>query len=268
MVRETPPFPRKARGLSDTIARPSRAQTAEAPGAPLPFLHHTNALFTPEEMVEVNLSIKKAQSGVAFARTPSRLQQIRSQHFKHPDAVGGVMALEIHPSDLYHLPTASPSKPQDRTEALISVRDDDFALGSARSSRSSFGGGLMMPLSEDITNSEMRSQVWVYIHETKGSGNRVKAAEYMGEIDLDVDVATPFVTRGRRRLLNAIRENSQSEAPMIWPRRQDPEVLTDRNYCAKRLHDFLDKRNIAQPEFLEKRITRDRPTIDRRRIRR
>lgn len=180
------------------------------------------------------------------------------------------MALEIHPSDLYHLPTASPSKPQYRTEPLISVRDDDygdFALGSMRSSRSSFGGDLMMPLSEDITNSEMRSQVWVYIHETKGSGTRVKAAEYMGEIDLDVDVATPFVTRGRRRLLNAIRENSQSEAPTIWPRRQDPEVLTDRNYCAKRLHDFLNKRNIAQPEFLEKRITRDRPTIDRRRIR-
>jgi hypothetical protein len=265
MVRETPPFPRKSRDLSRTMSRGSRGQTADAPGIPLPFLRHTHALFTPEEMVEVTTSIKKGQTGAALQRTPSRLQQIKSQHFKSSGSIGDAMALDGHPPDLYHVPTTPLSKPRDRPEPLISARDDeygDLALGSAQSSRPSIGGGLMMPLSEDITIGELRNQVWIYVHETKGSGEHPKATEYMGEID--VDVATPLVTRGRRRLLNAIRENSQSQAPTIWPRTEDPEVLTERNYCARRLHDFLDKRNIVQPEFLEKRVTRDRPTMDRR----
>jgi hypothetical protein len=151
------------------------------------------------------------------------------------------------------------SKVAEGLEPLISTRDDDFSdvtLRSVPNVRPSDGNGMMAPLDEDITIGEVRTQVWTYVHETKGSCESLKATEFMGEINGEINVAIPLVTRGRRRLLNAIRESSQCDGPEVWRPTRDPEDLTEKNYCARKLRDFLYKRNITQPDFLEKRIKR------------
>jgi hypothetical protein len=226
---------------------------------------HTNALFTPEELNALNTSMRKREAGASLYRTPSRLQQIKSQHIK-PTA--NPLARDVEPEEPLFVPTdpSNPTRALDRADSFISIRnesEDDSNSTTLRSNHSRGSGVTSHSLTDDLTIGELRSQVWIYVHETKGVDDGHRATEFMGDID-DGHVM-PLVSRGRRRVLTAIRSTPHSESPQIWPQTAEPEVLTDKNYCARRLHDYIDRKGLLQPGFLERRILRERQhAIDRR----
>jgi hypothetical protein len=170
------------------------------------------------------------------------------------------LALPIDSSSPFYVPTAPASRGFQREDSLISIKqeadEDVLAQAHIRSVTNSNpeAGALNTSISDrKLSMDELRNQVWVFSHGSCPGPSPFHGLEFHGEIH--DQQYTPEISRGKARILTAIRSASAStRVKEPWQISKPCQVLTTKSYCARRLHDFFEKKNLPQPAFLEERI--------------
>jgi hypothetical protein len=214
--------------------------------------------FTPSEVEQINLSVGTGHHA-GLQRSPSRLEQMRNSYLTYSQ---DNLAIDMDPSVSYFVPTAPVSRGIQREDSLISIKcgeGEDFV--SQSHTRTLITSVSDKPTSttqisdKRLSIEELRNQVWIYSHKVSGIQSESHALEFEGEIH--EKQCSPIISRGRGRLLTAIRSATAFNRERDnWPGRRRPEVLTEKSYCARRLHDFFEKRKLPQPDFLEEKLIR------------
>jgi hypothetical protein len=264
MVRETPPF-RPPKALLRTT--PPAAGDITEQTSRLWFLNNTNQSFTPPEMIELKSAITSSDGG-SMLQTPSRLALIRMNKVELSQEK---IALDLDNSAAYYVPTEPVSRGFTIDETIISPRSDNtqdlLVRNEGRMTTSSLSD--KQPFSpqqsdQKLSIEELRRQVWIYSHDVSGIHGAAKAVDFPFQIQDNESI--PVLSRGRRRLLNAIGEasgtNNETLSVMMAT---ESELLTETSYCARRLHDFMNKKFMDLPDFLEPKLLREKTAGGQRR---
>jgi hypothetical protein len=182
------------------------------------------------------------------------------------------LALDVDVSNAYYVPTEPVSRGYVVDEPIVSPRSDstqDLLIRcdprTATTSLSNKGDSSPQKSDPNVSITELRNQVWIYSEKVSGIHGAAKATGFPGQIHDNESI--PVLSCGRRRLLTAIGESSATSRETRSLMASSPsELLTETSYCARRLHDFMCKRFMDLPDFLEERLVRERPSTAQHRL--
>ena len=251
MIHDTPHFTPNRAMNRNSKNKTQLLKPPEPKEAPLPFLQHAHIKFTPDELKEISTSIENVKHKGQLYRVPSKLQQIKMTRF---DSAQSPLAMDLEPSTPYLVPTSTKNVELGRSDSLVSLNgDESFAVVETPRTTRTAGAGDYSQFQFEmegpaVTIDEIKNQVWAHAHRHReASDDGKRASLFMGETGSG---AREVPSRGRQKLLRTIqRIADEYSEPM--PQHRQPEVLTERSYCAQRLHDYLRQRRIPQPDFLE-----------------
>jgi hypothetical protein len=196
-----------------------------------------------------------------LAQSPSRLSTIK---LSRSEVEKRSVALNIGAPSAYVVRTQPPSRGFVVDDPILSPKDDGsqhlLIRGDGRTSSVTFSDGRDPSADSSGSNlsiEELRNQVWIYARNMSGNHGESRPTEFPGIIR--DNEAIPVVSRGKRRLLDAIgAASATNEGPLLGVTPTDRDLLVETSYCARRLTDFMTKHFMELPEFLEQKTLRDR----------
>jgi hypothetical protein len=211
--------------------------------------------FTSKEIKDIDTSIQSAlahtrpsSESVPSSATREGLQNSRS-FGRSWDSSADVSALVM--------PTQSRAKVEkdlEHDDSLISMESEDESwLAGTTKARSR---GLHMtdsgPYMESsrVSRDDLKTQVWLYAH---GKQKRIatdRAELFLGHIDKQKKNSFPFLTRAKKRILRAVQGMHSREEDEIWSEQQQVD-LTETSFCARRLKEYIERKMLPVPAFLE-----------------
>jgi hypothetical protein len=162
-------------------------------------------------------------------------------------------------------------RPLEREDSLVSLIDEFDATNSRGMLRNPIAHSVsnintVTVTSPEITIEDLRRHVWIYARAQNESPDNGKIKRFEDEI-----VGHTIVKGergGRKKVMDAIRKTAHSEEDDSWRKARQTEILTEKSYCARAVSEFLSKRHLPQPAFLQERLVRERITERRRKARR
>lgn len=222
----------------------------------LPFLQNTNVKFTDNEIDMIKESAMPPNAGGSLTKSPSRLEQIKMTHF---DSAAKPLEMGLPNSTYFTLQTQSSVETETDDIDLISLNGDeddvDVAkidpLPSSREYDNEFQRTIKNESNTcDDSITELQNQIWIYCHNS--DDKQAKRPAFLYDFEITNENAIPHMSRGKKRLLAAIDDAApESTYEQTTARKHSQSMLTERSFCARKMKDYFDKRNMWQPPFFD-----------------